>query len=222
MTAISLQAETREKGKKDFSSNEQKKIPAVVYGPKVENQNIFINYRDFERVLRDAGESTLVDLAIGGKDPVKVLIHDMQKDPLNGECIHVDFYELDMSKKTRVDVELKFLGAEEVMKLTGGEISESVDHLEVECLPKDLVKEIDIDLSTLKSIGDVIYAKDIKLPAGLELISDPELPVASLQAIVEEKIEETAPAAEGEAPAPMTEREAKAAEATESEEGTES
>ena len=185
MTAISFKQKPEKKVRKIFLQMSRK--IAVVYGPKVENQNIFINYRDFERVLRDAGESTLVDLAIGGKDPVKVLIHDMQKDPLNGECIHVDFYELDMSKKTRVDVELKFLGAEEVMKLTGGEISESVDHLEVECLPKDLVKEIDIDLSTLKSIGDVIYAKDIKLPAGLELISDPELPVASLQAIVEEK-----------------------------------
>jgi large subunit ribosomal protein L25 len=125
-----------------------------------------------------------------------------------GNYIHIDFYQLNMNEKTKVDVELKFLGIEEIIKLTGGEISESVDTLEVECLPKDLVKEIEIDLSVLKNIGDVLYAKDIKLPAGLELVSDPELPVASLRAIVEEKIEVAAP--ESETPAPLTEKEAKA------------
>ncbi len=211
MTAIMLKAEPREAGKKVSEEIKNKKIPAVVYGPKVENKNVMIDARAFEKSLEEAGESTLIDLTVGDQDAIKVLVHDMQKDPVSGKFIHVDFYQLDMTKKTKVDVELEFLGAEEVMKVTGGEISESVDTLEVECLPKDLVKEIKIDLSVLKNIGDVIYAKDIQLPAGLELISDPELPVASLQAIVEEKIEEPTPA-EG-APAPMTEKEAKAKEA---------
>jgi len=210
MTAIMLKAEMREAGKKVSEEIKNKKIPAVVYGPKVENKNVLIDAREFEKSLEQAGESTLIDLAVGENNPIKVLIHDLQKDPVSGKYIHADFYQLDMTKKTKVDVELKFLGADEVMKLTGGEISESVDTLEVECLPKDLIKEIAIDLSVLKNIGDVIYAKDIKLPSGLELISDPELPVASLQAIVEEKIEVVAP--ETETPAPLTEKEAKAKE----------
>jgi len=216
MTAINLKAEIREAGKK--ISEELKKIPAVVYGPKVENQNILIDSREFEKSLQEAGESTLVDLTVGEGSPIKVLIHDLQKDPVSGKFIHVDFYQLDMSKKTKVDVELRFIGAEEVMKITGGEISESVDKLEVECLPKDLIKEIEVDLSVLKNIGEVIYAKDIKLPQGLQLVSDPELPVASLQAIIEEKIETAAP--EAEAPAPLTEKEAKAKEAEETTETT--
>ncbi|HOZ36366.1 MAG TPA: 50S ribosomal protein L25 [bacterium] len=213
MTAINLKAEIREAGKKISEEVRAKKIPAVVYGPRVENQNILIDGREFEKSLQEAGESTLVDLTVGEKSSIKVLIHDLQKDPVSGKFTHVDFYQLDMSKKTKVDVELRFIGGEEVMKITGGEISESIDKIEVECLPKDLVKEIEVDLSNLKNIGDVIYAKDIHLPAGLELVSDPELPVASLQAIVEEKIEATV--SEAGAPAPMTEKEAKAKEAEE-------
>lgn len=208
MTAIILKAEPREKNKKAPEETAVKKIPAVVYGPKVKNQNIFINYRDFEQALKEAGESTLIDLAVGDKNPIKVLVHDMQKDPVSNNYIHADFYQLDMKKKTTVAVALKFLGRDEVMKLTGGEVSESTDKLEVECLPEDLVKEIEVDMSVLKNIGAVLYAKDIKLPSGLELVSDVELPVASLRAIVEEKIEEVKPEATTEAP--ITEREAKA------------
>ncbi|HRY63344.1 MAG TPA: 50S ribosomal protein L25 [Patescibacteria group bacterium] len=208
MTAIILKAEPREPGVKATKEIKSKKIPAVVYGPKATNQNILIETKEFERALREAGESTLIDLTVADKTPVKVLVHALQRDPVGGNYIHVDFYQLDMSKKTKVDVELKFLSLDEVTKLTGGEISESVDALEVECLPQDLIKELEVDLSVLKNIGDVLYAKDIKLPHGLELISDPELPVASLRAIVEEKIEEAAPAEE--APAPLTEKEAKA------------
>lgn len=210
MTAIILKAETRQPGASKNAETKNKKIPAVVYGPKSANQNIAIEAKDFEKALNEAGESTLVDLIVAEQQPIKVLVHDTQRDPVSGNYIHVDFYQLDMTKKTKVDVELKFVGTEEIMKLTGGEISESVDSLEIECLPKDLIKEITVDLSALKNIGDVLYAKDVPLPQGLTLISDPELPVASLMAIVEEKIE-TAPASE-ETAAPMTEKEAKAKE----------
>jgi len=207
MTAIILKAELREKREESPRETTAKKIPAVVYGPGVKNQNISVNYRDFEQALKEAGESTLIDLTVGDKNPIKVLVHDMQKDPVSDNYIHADFYQLDMKKKTKVDVALKFLGREEVMKFSGGEVSESTDKLAVECLPADLVKEIEVGLSVLKNIGDVLYAKDIKLPPGLELVSDAELPVASLRAIVEEKIEEVKPEATAEAP--ITEREAK-------------
>lgn len=188
MSYIKLEATSRDIKKK---SRAKDKIPAVMYGPNSKNKHLELNYHDLARAYEDAGESSLIDLVVDDKNPVKVLIHDIQKDPLSDKYIHVDFYQLDMNKKLTVEVELVFEGIEEVEKATQAEVIRSLDKLEVECLPKDLVREIKINLvEFLKNIGDVVYAKDIKLPADLTLITEPENALASLQEIKEEIIEE--------------------------------
>jgi len=187
MSDIKLNARQRGRGKE----KPEKKIPAVAYGPNSKNINLTIDGKEFNKVYNQAGESTLVDLAIEDKEPVKVLIHDVQRDPVSDEYIHIDFYQLDMNKKLTLEVELKFSAIEEAEKAAQGELTRNMDVLEVECLPKDLVKEIEIDVSKkLKRIGDVLYAKDITLPAGLILATDPEAALMSVQEIKEEIFEE--------------------------------
>jgi large subunit ribosomal protein L25 len=203
MSHISLKAEKREGKVKEAGV-----IPAVVYGPGSANQSLKINYREFEKAFQAAGESTLIDLSVGTESPVKVLVHDIQRAPVSNDYTHIDFYQLDMHKKLKVEIELHFKNIEAVEKSTGGEVIRNTDKLEVECLPKDLVKEIEIDLTEyLKAIGDVFRAKDVKLTAGLELAIDGESPIASIQEIKEEVIEEVA------APETVVEGEEKKAEA---------
>ena len=188
MSIIQLEAKSRDI--KDESRKENI-IPAVVYGPDTKNQNLKLDYKNFIKAYQEAGESSLLDLIVDNKSPVKVLIHDIQKDPVSDKYIHIDFYQLNMNKKLNVEVGLVFKGIEEVEKATAGEVIRTMDKLEIECLPKDLIKEIEVNLvEFLKNIGDVIYAKDIKLPEGLSLVTNNENTVASAQEIKEEIIEE--------------------------------
>jgi large subunit ribosomal protein L25 len=182
---IKLNAKIRDK-----NTESDKTIPAVVYGPNCKNRTLSIDSREFFKTYNSAGKSTLIDLSINEKDPVKVLIQDAQRDPVSDEFIHADFYELDMNKKLTVDFELIYEGIEDVEKATGGEVIKNLSTLQVECLPKDLVKEMTINISDkLKEIGDSMNASEVKLPEGLELISDSENSIVSVQEIKEEIIE---------------------------------
>lgn len=186
MSNIKLAAQTRKKENKKTEG----KIPAVIYGPNSKNRSLELDYKNFSEAYRQAGESSLIDLAVDDKSAVKVLIQDIQKDPLSEKYVHIDFYELDMNKKLSLEVELKFEGIEEVEKATAGEVIRNMDKLEVECLPKDLIKEITVDIQEfLKELGDTMHAKDIKLPEGLSLVGDDEAPLISVQEIKEEIIE---------------------------------
>lgn len=186
MANIKLNAQLRKKGEK----LDVDKIAAVVYGPKTKNQTLVVNYKDFEKAYEEAGESTLIDLMIDNKGQAPALIHQIQYNPLTGKYIHVDFYQIDMDKKIKVEIDLILEGIEEIEKKTGGEAVVNLDKIHVECSPKDLVRDIKFNVSELlNEIGDVVYVKDIKLPEGLELISDEDIPVVSLQEIKEEIIE---------------------------------
>lgn len=196
MSEFKLKAKLRDifarQAKKTKTDNE---ICAVVYGPHVKNRNLFINYNEFVQIFRQSGQSTLIDLTIDGEADTKVLIHDIAHDPVSGRYIHVDFYQLDMNKKLEVTIELKFVGESPAVKEKGGTLIKVTDTLEIECLPKDLVKEIDVDISTLTDIDQHIYAKDIKLPAGITLVTDPEAVIISSEEVREEIIAAPAPVA---------------------------
>ncbi len=188
MSNIKLNAQIRKKGEKIPAD----KIAAVIYGPKTKNQTLMIDYKEFEKTFNQAGESTLIDLIIDGKDQAPALIHQIQYNPLTGNYRHVDFYQIDMDKKIKVEIDLILEGLEEAEKATGGEAVVNLDKIHVECSPKDLVRNIKFNAGQmLKEIGDVVYVKNIQLPQGLELLTDKDIPVVSLQAIKEEVIETT-------------------------------
>ena len=96
-----------------------------------------------------------------------------------------------MNKKLTVDAELIFKGIEQIEKETAGEVIKNLSAVQIECLPKDLIKEIEIDISDkLKTIGDSMNASEIKLPEGVDLITDPDNTIVSVQEIKEEIFEE--------------------------------
>lgn len=167
-------------------------VPAVVYGHNAASQSLAVEARAFEKAYKQAGESTLVDLAVAGGAPVKVLIHEVAKDPLTLKPIHVDFYQVSMTEKLTAEVPLKFIGEAPAVKELGAILVKNIQAVKVECLPQDLVHELVVDLSALKAIGDSVTISKIAAPAGIKILGRSEETVVLAQA--PKKEEEAAPA----------------------------
>jgi large subunit ribosomal protein L25 len=157
-------------------------IPAVVYGPEIESFPVGIDYRTFEKLYQEAGESSLLDLAVDGGTPINVLIQDVQYDPVKGRIIHVDFRQIKMGEEMTATVELNFIGESDAVKTLGGTLNKTIDSVDVKCLPKDLVGHIDVDLSTLKTFDDVITIGSLTIPVGISITDNPDTPVAKVAA----------------------------------------
>ena len=158
-------------GKSVKQLRDQGKIPAVLYGHQIKTVSLAVDYNTFEQVLKIAGESTLVDLTIDDQKPVKVLIQDYQTDPLSGQVIHVDFHQIKMDEKLHAKIELKFIGESPAVKEFGGILVKNLHVLSVECLPEDLVHEIEVDLSSLKALNDSIHISNLKVPQGIKTLN---------------------------------------------------
>lgn len=167
--SYSLQAAVRTlKGAKARTGQQ---LPAVVYGAQGAAESLTLNGSDFLKLYKQAGESSLIDLQVGGKDVGKVLVQVVQHDPVSDRIIHVDLRRIDMNKAMIAPVVLKFVGEAPVIKAQGGTLATSLQTVEVQCLPKDLVSHIDVDLKGLSSFDIVIKIKDLVLPAGIKIIS---------------------------------------------------
>lgn len=175
-------------------------LPANVYGSGMENKNIKIKALNFNKVFAVAGESHLIDLEISGSDPLKVLVKDVQEDPVRGNVIHVDFYQVDMNKKITAEISLDFIGESKAVKELGGTLIKSLDSVEVKCLPGDLADKIKVDLSSLNNFHDSIKAGDLKLPAGMELAGQADETIITVLEPVKEEEKEEAPVEAGEEP----------------------
>lgn len=203
METLEISAKKRElKGKRVNELRKKGYIPAIVYGFKVENKPIEVSEKDFKKVFSRAGESTLIDLIIDGQQAGKVIINDYQTDPVSDSIIHVDLYQVRMDKKIATNVSVRFIKESPAVKNEGGVLIKSHDKLEIQCLPKDLVHDIEVDISSLKKIDDVIRVKDLNISDKIEVLADPEEVIATvapqrsekemeeLEGKVEEKVEE--------------------------------
>ena len=187
METVKLAAKGRTvKGKQVKTLRTAGIVPAVVYGHGIESRPVEVDYKIFEKVLDKAGESTLVDLSIDGAAPVKVLIQEVQRDPLKDTITHVDLRQVRMTEKLEADIEINFLGESPAVKESGAILVRSMSVISVRCLPGDLVHAIDVDLTGLKSIGDIIKVKDLPVPKGIEFLAHPNEVIA----VVNEPISE--------------------------------
>ncbi|MFA6547327.1 MAG: 50S ribosomal protein L25 [Candidatus Magasanikbacteria bacterium] len=164
-----LQAVTRTI--KGADSREQGKLPAVTYGAGNETISLDLNYADFLKLYKQAGDSSLIDLEIDGKNVGKVLVHEVQYNPVKDTPTHVDLRRIDMNKVMQAPVVLHFIGEAPAVKSMGGTLVQNISQVTVECLPKDLVSALEIDLSILKSFEEVVKVKDLVLPAGLKIVA---------------------------------------------------
>lgn len=172
-------------------------LPAIVYGPGGLPEAITLNPREFDKLYRQAGEASLIDLLLEGAAAGKILIQEVQHDPVNSQVIHVDLRRIDMNKPMTATVELRFTGEAPVVKKQGGTVVTTAHQVEVKCLPKDLVSHLDVSLAAFTSYETVIKVKDLALPPGLIVLKPhPEDVVAkAARALTEEEIKKLEEAA---------------------------
>jgi len=164
------------------------RMPGVVYGGKHESLPIEVSAKEFGKVFNEAGESTVVTLNIDS-DSKSVLIHEVDLDPITNEPRHVDFYAITKGQKVEVGVPIVFTGEAPAVKELGANLIKVLHELEVRGEATELPHEITIDVSDLATLEDHISAKDIALPPGVELITEPAELVVTL-AMPEEEPEE--------------------------------
>ncbi|MFH1173171.1 MAG: 50S ribosomal protein L25 [bacterium] len=206
MEKLVLNAVSRkETGKQVNNLRKQGLVPAVVYGQGQTTRNLTLKYVDLEKIYRQAGASSLIDLTIDNAESAKVLVSEIQHDPISGRYLHVDFNQIRMDKKLNTEIPLKFVGESFAVKSLGGILETSLQEVKVECLPQDLVHEIEVDLTPLKNLDDMIYIKDLKVPAGIEILNGPDEVVALAVEPQQEEITPTAPAEGAAAAAPAGE-----------------
>ncbi len=196
---IKLAASLREKSEKLSAEY----LPAVLYGKGVKNANLKLKRLDFDKVFAEAGESNLILLDFGS-GPVKVLVKDLQRDPLKHRIDHVDFYQVNMKEKINAEIPLHFIGESKAVRELGGLLMKEMDEIEVHCLPGDLVDHLDVDVSILEDFDQTIKTSDLKLPEGMELVQQTDdivVFVMKPKAIEEEKPVETEAAKSEEAKA---------------------
>lgn len=169
-------------GRKNYLLRNEGIIPAVVYGVGTEPLNIEIAHNPFAKLLKTAGESTIVELTVDDGKALHVLIQDTQTDPLRDEFTHADFRAVDMKKKIEAEVKLTFIGESPAVKGLGGTLVRPLDEIRVRALPGDLVSHIDVDISALLTFDDQISVKDLPVPAGVEILEDADSTVALVAA----------------------------------------
>jgi len=203
---IILKAKKRDKlAKKVKEIRNRGGLPAVLYGPKIKNQSIEINLKEFKKTFKEAGESSLISLEIDNKK-FPVLVHEIKRDSLTGEPTHIDFYQPILTERVRVAVPLIFEGMAPAVKELGGTLVREIQEIEVEALPEKLPHEIKINVESLKTFEDEILIKDLNLPQDVKVLRSSDDIVAlvvpptkveeELEKPIEEKVEEVEKAEE--------------------------
>ncbi|MCX6787376.1 MAG: 50S ribosomal protein L25 [Candidatus Kaiserbacteria bacterium] len=167
-------------------------IPGVVYGAHHEATPISIVAVTFEKILQEAGEATIVSLT-GLGEPLPTLIHEVDLDPITNRPRHVDFYAVTKGEKVEVAIPIVFIGISPAVE-AGANLVKVLHEIEVEADPMNLPHNVEVDISVLATIDDQVHAKDIALPAGVTLMTEPEEVVVLVQEVIEEKEEVAAPA----------------------------
>jgi len=184
---LTLPVKVRKDDEKPAALRKKGELLGVLYGPKIKNKSLKLDYKTFEKIYSEAGLSSLIFLDVEGeKSPV--LIHDVQKDSLTSKFLHVDFYQPRLEEKIEAKIPLIFEGELRAVKDLGGTLIKNIQELEVKALPQNLPKEIIINVEDLKALGDNILIKDLKLPKEVEILREPDEIVAFISA--PEKVEE--------------------------------
>lgn len=188
---MEISAQTRQiLGKKVKDLRNQGFIPAELYGHNLANIHLAVPVKEFSRVFKQAGESTVIKLKIDGKE-FNVLVHDVLRNHLTDEFSHIDFYAVKMDEKIKTKVAVVFIGEAPAVKEKGGILVKAIQEIEVEALPANLPHNIEVNLNLLTDIGSTISVKDVKIGEKAKILISADAVIAS---VIKQKEEEAPPA----------------------------
>jgi len=160
-----------------------------MYGKDVEPTAIQLDDKETDKLLSQAGASTLIDLKIGKKTH-KVLFRAVQRDPITQQLLHVDLLQVAMDVAIRTYIPIELVGEAPAVKNLGGVLVSGLSEIEVEALPSDLIDRITVDLDVLQEMDASITVADLFAGKDVTVLTDPEELVARIVYQIAEEVEE--------------------------------
>ncbi len=155
------------------------RIPAVMYDNTGKAVLLDLDANDFAKLYGTITESTLIDVKIDGTKDAIAFVKDAQYNIISDTVTHVDFYEIEAGTKIRTKIPVRLTGSPEGIRL-GGILEAGTEELDVECLPKDLPPRVVVDVTDLQ-LNHSFHVKDVVVPEGVKVLSDPQLTIATLK-----------------------------------------
>lgn len=172
-------------------------IPATVYGHNYKSQSLSVNSDAFMVIYKEVGETGLVNLAIKGSS-VPVLVHTVQKHPVNQTILHVEFFKVNLTEKIKTHVPVVITGSSPAIEQHLGTLLTVLQEVEVEALPDELPESIPVDVSSLIEVNSEIKIEEITVPGGVSLLTEKGAVVVKIGALVVEKEPEPTTIEDGE------------------------
>jgi large subunit ribosomal protein L25 len=195
MEKIELTAHKRDlRGKKVRFLRRQGITPVNLYGQGIESNALQIETPALKKALAQAGRTSLISLKIGStKRQNMAIVRAIQRDPVKGDLVHVDFYQVRMDQKIKLAVPLVLVGKAPAVKEQGGILVHELSSLEVECLPANMPHSIELDISGLVQLDQALHVKDLHIPEGVTVLTEAEKVVAKIARARIEVVEAVAP-----------------------------
>lgn len=171
-TRVELDVTAREVlGKKVKLMRQDGVTPANIYGHGIESQAIQVPSDELMRVLKEAGRSEIVYVSLGGKER-PVFVREVQRNPITDLILHVDFLQIDLTKKVKIIVPIHVKGVAPAVDTYQGILVQPLDHITVEALPTEIPSEVVADVNGLDEIDAALHVSDLSVPEGVEIITD--------------------------------------------------
>ncbi len=198
MSAASVLTATRrtEIGKSVSRLRKAGRIPAVIFGHGIASIPVSLDAHEFDHIRRTIHSNTIIELRIDGKEKQRVLVNGIQIDPRYRRLLHVDLFALISGEEVTVDIPLHASGESFAVFRLGGTLLHTVDHVKVRALPENLPESLDFSIESLMDFETAIHLRDLTLPEGITLLSDPDEVVAKVAAPHAAEVEPEVAAAE--------------------------
>ena len=149
--------------------------PVHVIGHGIESESLQCDSAELQHVLSEAGTSSLIGLKVDKERKARnVVVREVQKDPQTGKVLHVDFYQVRMTEKIKIDVPVVLVGEASALRTKGTMLIQDLNNLVIECLPDDIPASIEVNLEPIAEPEQAIYVKDIVLGEGIDVLDDPD------------------------------------------------
>ena len=148
-------------------------VPGVVFGKGIESTPVQVEAKRFETLYRSAGRSSIIKIKVDGAGTGKsAIIKSVQRNPLSGNALHVDFFVVDLKQEIEVEIPLVFSGEAPAIEETGGSLMHALDHVRIKALPDDIPHEISVDVSGLIDLETAIHVRDLAIDDKVQMLTD--------------------------------------------------
>ncbi len=188
MEQVALPAKLRDQSMKANNIRKMNFIPAEYYGRGVPNVSLQLDYQTFRKLFKTAGYNTVINLEIDGNGTKAVLVHEVARHPVTDQFTHVEFINVRMDQEVTTTVPVRIEGIAPAVRDLAGVLVQSLDEIEITCLPDDLIHEVVLSVESLTELNMGLHVSDIKLSDKIQINTDPEASIVMVAAPQEEEV----------------------------------